>query len=368
MTRRALNLNRRIGIGTVLVAAAALVAVAVNPFSERGASARTVPTAFAPIVRTNVIERQQVAGTLDHPGNYTVANTGAAGVVSWLPALGAVVRRGTRLYEIGSSPTELIYGRVPASRDLTLGIMPGTDVRQLQQNLRALGFDGGGLLRVDGIYDVATLAAVEQWQRARGLHVTGTLPLGSVVFLPHAVRVSSQTTAPGVTVQVGAALLQATDASPAVLVPLDPGTISQLAVGDRVLVTLPDGSTVGGRVATIGRVATPSSATGQDNGQGPPSPTIPVTIALDNPHATGGLDQAPVQVAITEQEARQVLAAPIDALLAQPGGGYAVAVHAGAGTTRRVPVTTGLFDDVAGKVEISGRGLGAGTRVQVPSG
>ena len=91
-----------------------------------------------------------------------------------------------------------------------------------------------------------------------------------------------------------------------------------------------------------------------------------VTVRLANPKAAANLDQAPVQVAITTQAAQGVLAVPINALLAQPGGGYAVALVAGS-ASRRVAVRTGLFDETAGLVEIQGAGLAEGARVQVPA-
>jgi hypothetical protein len=91
-----------------------------------------------------------------------------------------------------------------------------------------------------------------------------------------------------------------------------------------------------------------------------------VTVRLANPRAAGGLDQAPVQVAITTQARRGVLAVPIGALLAQAGGGYAVEVVEG-GARRRVPVGTGLFDETAGLVEVNGAGLAEGATVQVPA-
>ena len=91
-----------------------------------------------------------------------------------------------------------------------------------------------------------------------------------------------------------------------------------------------------------------------------------VTVRLANPRAAGGLDQAPVQVAITTQAHRGVLAVPIGALLAQAGGGYAVEVVEG-GARRRVPVGTGLFDETAGLVEVNGAGLAEGATVQVPA-
>jgi hypothetical protein len=120
-----------------------------------------------------------------------------------------------------------------------------------------------------------------------------------------------------------------------------------------------------GRVASIGRVATAANSGNSQSGSSSNPPTIPVTVSLSDPHTNGGLDQAPVQVAITVQEARHVLAVPISALLAQPGGGYAVEVVDGGGT-RLVQVTTGLFDDVAGRVQITGPRLRAGMHAQVP--
>jgi peptidoglycan hydrolase-like protein with peptidoglycan-binding domain len=335
-----------------------------------GADARTATTmrtAWARVTRTDVVERQQVSGTLDFSGSFAIADDGSAGVITWLPAPGTIVRRGQPLYALDEQSAFLLYGSRPASRDLELGVTDGADVRELQQNLRALGFVAGGALRSNGRFDVATLAAVEEWQRASHEQVTGTLPLGSVVFLSGAIRVGTLAAATGGAIQSGGAILSATSATSAVLVPLDPGSVSQLSRGDHALVTLPDGTIVRGRVSAIGRVATtPSSNGGQSDpsNQGSSTPTIPVTIALSG--SPGGLDQAPVQVAITEQEDRHVLAVPISALLAQPGGGYAVTVAAGT-TTRLVDVTPGLFDEIASRVEVSGPGLAPGMRVEVPS-
>jgi peptidoglycan hydrolase-like protein with peptidoglycan-binding domain len=351
-------------IGAVAVGAAVIALVVANPFGGAGASsATTVPTGWARIVRTDVVERQQVAGILDYSGSYIVANAGSAGVVTWLPPPGSIVRRGQPLYALDRVAVRLLYGSQPASRDLTLGAV-GADVRELQHNLRALGFTAAGTLPIDGTFDPATLVAVEAWQRATGQPVTGTLALGTVVFLPGSVRIGTLTAAAGTPIAAGGGLLSATSARPAVLVPLDPGSVSRLAVGDPVLVTMPDSTTLRGRVVTVGRVATIASSDGAQGGGG--TPTVPVTISLDDPRTAGGLDQAPVQVAITEQQARHVLAVPIGALLAQPGGGYALTVANGA-ATRIVPVATGLFDDVAGRVQISGPGLSAGQRVQVPT-
>ena len=79
-----------------------------------------------------------------------------------------------------------------------------------------------------------------------------------------------------------------------------------------------------------------------------------------------GLDQAPVQVSIIQQRDRGVLAVPVTALLAEPGGGYAVRVS-GPGH-QLIRVTTGVFDGSTGLVEVAGRGLTDGLSVEVAAG
>ena len=353
-----------IGASGLAVAALATTGALVLGGSSRPRTT-TVPTSLATVVRTDVVQRQQVSGTLGFTGSFTVTNGTAATVPTWLPAPGAVVRRGRALYELDRRPVPLLYAYRPAFRAFELGMTPGLDVRGLQQNLRALGYDAGGALRPNGRFDLATLAAVEAWQRSLGLAVTGLLPLGSVAFLPGPVRVGAVAAVVGGTLQPAAPILTATATRPAVLVSLDPSAVAQLAVGGRVVVTMPDGSTANGRVASIGRVATAPGDQSQGGGP-PPTPTVAVTIRLLGSRGTGALDQAPVQVAITVAESHDVLAVPISALVAQPGGGYAVDVQGGT-TTRLLPVHTGLFDDLGGRVEVSGPGLQAGMQVEVPT-
>lgn len=140
--------------------------------------------------------------------------------------------------------------------------------------------------------------------------------------------------------------------------------------GDAVSIVLPNGtSSVGGHIETVGNVATCPSGGGTGSGTGAQSgssssPTVPITISLDSIPELATLDQAPVNVNITTQTASNVLAVPVNALLALQGSGYGVDVATGS-TSRLVGVTTGLYAN--NMVQVSGSGVRAGMRVQVPS-
>ena len=88
-------------------------------------------------------------------------------------------------------------------------------------------------------------------------------------------------------------------------------------------------------------------------------------VSLTHPKAAGKLNQAPVTVLITTGSVSDSLTVPVDALLAQPHGEYAVEVVSG-GRHHLVTVTPGVFDDAAGLVAVSGSGLSPGQRVVVP--
>jgi hypothetical protein len=100
---------------------------------------------------------------------------------------------------------------------------------------------------------------------------------------------------------------------------------------------------------------------GQSGQGGTPTAAFPVTIAIARSAIPAQLDQAPVQVAITQQRDPGVLAVPVTALLAQPGGGYALQLTAA--PHQLIPVRTGLFDDTTGLVEVTGPGLVPGMKV-----
>ena len=155
----------------------------------------------------------------------------------------------------------------------------------------------------------------------------------------------------------GAPVMETSSTRRIVSVKLDARRQTLVAVGQSVTVTLPDGRTLRGRIAEVGKVATASG--GEDA-----EPTIDVTITLAAGARAGTLDQAPVDVGIAREIRRNVLTVPVSALLALAGGGYAVEVVQPDGTTRLVAVDPGLYAN--GLVEIEGKGVREGLKVVVP--
>jgi hypothetical protein len=328
-------------------------------------------TATATVTSRTLTSQQQVDGTLGYSGSYVIVNR-ASGTLTSLPSTGQVVRQGHVLYRVDTGPVVLLYGSTPAYRDLAEG-ESGPDVKSLNADLVALGDATSSTLDPTSDYfGAATAAAVDTLQANLGVSQTGTLTWGQAVFAAGPVRVTSVNATKGAPAQDGAVVLQGTSTTRQVTVNLDAAQQSYVKAGDQVTITLPDLATTAGTVTSVSSVATSGSSSGGSSSSGSSgsnssSATVQVTIALRDPGATGTLDQAPVQVSITTATAPDVLTVPVTALLAQPGGGYAVEITGPRSTRTILPVTVGLFDDAQGLVQVSGSGLQAGQHVVIPA-
>jgi peptidoglycan hydrolase-like protein with peptidoglycan-binding domain len=345
--------------GLVATGAVGCLAACSTPTSHSPASA--VPVSTAPVLHTNVAQRQEVNGSLTYAGNYGIIASGS-GTLTWLPTAGQIIRRGQTAYEVNGTPVRLMYGSRPVWRAFELGMTDGQDVWELNRNLAVLGYGKGLDLVVDDHFSLATYYAVYRWQESMGLPVTGTVPLGQLVFAPAAVRISGSSLTVGSQVQAGQQVEYGTGTQRAVLIQLDPATLPKVHKGDPVTVTFPDGSIDTGTVSFVGSVAVSQSGSSGSSG---PSQTVPVTVTV-NGSVSGWLDAAQVQVGIISQEDKNVLAVPTVALLAAPGGTYQVIVANGT-TKHRVTVQPGLFDENTGLTEVTGD-LSPGQRVEVPNG
>ena len=347
--------HRRIAAGGA--AAAGLLAAGAVVLSGGGGhprDAQAAPAAGdrAAVERRDLVDRDTVAGTLGYAGAATLAAS-AAGVITHLHDPGTVVRRGHSLYDIDDAPAAwLLYGALPAWRDLGPGASDGADVRQLERNLRALGADPDGDLTVDDRWDWATTAAVERFQDARGLAEDGTLSRGELVFRRGPTRIGEVRAAVGDQVTPGRPVTDVSSTARRVTVDLDATRQRIARRGATVTVDLPTGRTVRGRIVEVSAVATK---------HGDADPTIAITIALrGRPGHGNGLDQAPVDVGFAVEQRKGVLAVPVKALLARQGGGYAVEVVQD-GARRYLPVEPGLYGD--DWVEVSGAALREGMTV-----
>lgn len=342
------------------VAVAGLCGGAVWAVADR--SGKPAVTAGKPRESTGTVTRQtlvnskQVDGTLGYAGSTTV-DAQLAGTVTGLPSLNATVSRGHPLYSVDGTPVILMYGSSPAYREMRSGDK-GQDVRQLESNLQALGYDG---FTVDDTYSDATARAVERWQKSLGLpksRQTGTVPLGRILFASGNLRIGEYKTQAGSTLTPGMPVLVGTSDKRQVHVDLDIGYQSLAKKDEKVTVSLPVGRAVTGTITSVGTVVT---VTPGANGS-PDKSTIGIDIALKSGDA-GAYTQAPVTVSLRSAEEKNVLTVPVTALLALSEGGYGVEVIGSDGRSTVVAVTLGMFAD--GRVQVSGSALKAGAKVGV---
>jgi hypothetical protein len=393
--------------GAVVVIAAAAVALAVtNPFRGRASSDAggvSYSTSTWTVRRQSLASQTQEDATLGDAGSYSVVNqaqgasagssggdagggsgggSGSAdggassgGTYTSLPAAGAVVSQGQVLYTVSGAPVVLLYGSTPAYRDLAEGDT-GADVTELNTDLVALGcisaMELGGVAGWD-YYSAETADGVARLQARLGVTPAGSLELGAAVFLPSAIEVTGYGSGVvlGGPAGVGQVVLTASSTTPQVTIDLNASMQGEVRAGEAVSITLPDGSVTPGVVSSVSTVATSSpggSGSGSPGGSGNSggSTTITVEVSLDDPAAAGSLNQAPVEVTITTGSVSNALVVPVEALLAQTGGSYAVEVIGPGARRHLVTVTTGLFDDAAGLVQVTGN-LIPGQKVVVPA-
>jgi Putative peptidoglycan binding domain len=345
----------RVGLpAAAAVAVGAGIGVAASGGSDAEAADGAAATASAAVERRDLVERESFSGALGYADERSVIGI-LQGTVTWVADEGSVRGRGQLLYRVDQEPVVMLYGATPAWRRMAEGD-EGADVYQLERNLVRLGYNPDRDIEVDGEYDWATTAAVQDWQEALGVDETGAVGLGQVVFLNGARRVGKVESDVGSAAVPGKPVMVTTSTRRSVTVELDARRQDLVRVGDRERVELPDGEQVTARVSEVGAVAKAASADAD--------PTITVTLTLASSKGVTALDQAPVEVEIAKERRQDVLSVPVTALLALSGGGYGVELREGDGT-RIVAVKVGLYAD--GYVEVSGDGIEEGAEVVVPA-
>jgi peptidoglycan hydrolase-like protein with peptidoglycan-binding domain len=164
----------------------------------------------ASVEQRDLIEEVDWSGTLAAGATSSVASP-TSGTVTAVAETGATIGRGDVIARVDDRPVVALIGSTPMWRDLRDGD-EGDDVRQLETNLVALGYDPDGDVAIDDEYTSTTADMVEAWQESLGLDETGDVAMGDVVVITGESTVIASP-AVGSSVQSGAELASLETAS-----------------------------------------------------------------------------------------------------------------------------------------------------------
>ena len=228
-------------IGVVGIGAIAIAAADEPTGSGDVAATQTTAPVTATVERKTLAVTEDLSGTLGYEDELTLVGN-LRGTLTRAAAGGATLGAGDIAYEVdGKQRATVMIGSRPAWRTLESGVDNGADIKQLEQNLKALGYGAG--VKVDTKWTDATTRAVKRWQKARGLTKDGIVDFGEVVFLPEAMRVTDRVVEPGFSTNPGSAVLKGSSVRQVVSLDLDADRQEIVTVGDTVAVTMPDGAT-----------------------------------------------------------------------------------------------------------------------------
>ena len=285
----------------------------------------------------------------------TAAGSTAAGAstaritqtITSIIATNTAIQPGDVLYTVDGSPVVALDGALPAWRSLSTSSADGIDIAQLEASLVALGYDPAQKVIIDNHFDSATRTMVKAWQRGLGVEATGTVALGSVVFLPATTTVSAVARAVGDKVGDGDAVLTLAAPTQEVLIDVPTGDEAQVVPGLEVKIGQVQGAVT--RLRSADR-----------NG----SVIVEAVIAPAAEIAGAGNGSA-VKVTLTLQNNSGVLIAPAEALVSRLDGTYAVEEQMADGSTKWLTVE--LLGVSGGNVAIRGTDLSEGTVVLLPA-
>ena len=354
------------GAAAILAAGAGAGAFASRsgPFAAKAKpTTSTFNGATDTITKGDLQGHTSVTGTLRYSDSRKF-KSGFEGVLIQVPASGAVLTQGDVLYRTGNETAYLMRGNLPAWRSFEAGMEDGEDIRQLETALRDLGYFD---YEPDDHFSWATTSAILKWQKDLDLPRTGTLPLGRIVFTPGDLRVGTVTARVGDRIAADTELFDVTSTTQVVDANIKLSDQKLAVAGTAVTIKLPDAKKTAGKITSVGTPTEKSSGSGSGAGSGSGESkerVIPITVTLTDASATTNFQEVSVTVDLPSEKREGVLSVPIGALLALSPDQYGVEIVESGGTTRKVPVTIGLF--AGGRVEISGKDISEGQRVVVP--
>lgn len=139
-----------------------------------------VELAVAEVERRDLLEQVDWVGTLSYGELVDVVGTG--GTITGASANGATLNRGDVIASIDEEPVVVVFGDRPLWRPLRSGV-EGVDVKLIETNLVALGYDPDVTITIDEEFTANTGEMIERWQEDLGREVTGTVEPNDVVVV-----------------------------------------------------------------------------------------------------------------------------------------------------------------------------------------
>jgi len=270
-------------------------------------------------------------------------------ILTGLLDVGATADRGMVLYTADEQPVVALLGDLPAWRTLEQGVDDGDDVRQLEENLVALGYGDG--LDVDESFTADTAAAVEAWETDLGRAAPdGAVTIGDVVFLAAPGEVLGHEASVGDILAAGSPVLTIGSEQRIVVADVDATEAGGWTPGSTVELEWSDGTTTEGTVIGTGRDVTDGQV------------ELTVAVGAGDLGAGDGRSGAEATVALVDARRDGVVAVPVAAII-DDGGSPAVRVAQPDGPDRTSRVETGLVAD--GWIEITA-GLDGGEEIRLP--
>jgi peptidoglycan hydrolase-like protein with peptidoglycan-binding domain len=221
---------------------------------------------------------------------------------------------------ISGSPVYAFVSSTPLYENLSTSLTSGTDatnVATLQRALRSAGYYTGS---IDGDFGTSTATALEDWQDAMGLSVTGTLDITQFVWVPKGAVLSEWSVSLGSAVSQSTAL--ATASYPRQLeaqASVGQSDISSLKEGQKAQLTI-DGhtGTIMGTISSISESSS-SSSSGTTSSSSTASYTVTVHLPKIPSYAKEGMAGS---LAVTIKQRKNVLVVPTTAIVGGSSTSY----------------------------------------------
>ena len=275
----------------------------------------------------------------------------------------------------GQFASILMFGEMPAWREIKEGMSAGPDIKQLKENLALLGYGlESSANQSNEIFTTMTKESIKKMQADFGINETGQISLGDIVFLPGKSVVQYDVNFPAIGSEVSAnnvilSLLpieeeysskksgksQSPKSLQKVSTTIPVVDKDLIEIGLQVKIELPSEIEIYGSISEIGKIAIIPAG----NQAGDPYIEVSISLNQSYPTWTG----ADVIVFVTRNLASNVLAVPVTSLLSLLEGGYGLEVVTG-NSTQLVPIEIGMYS--GGWVEVESEYIKEGSQVINP--